>query len=77
MSLDVWFAEDVTRAIRALRLAGEANRDIPEYCLTEQEAAYREGFEKGYNAALLAVAASFGVERGESDGFALVVARRS
>jgi len=61
MSFDVWFRDDVTRILRALRLAGDASRDMPAYALRDQERAYREGFERGYNAALLAMSAAFGM----------------
>jgi hypothetical protein len=55
MGLDVWFPEDVARAIRAAETAGEAAAG--EMKLTIELAAWL----RGYNAALATMAAAFGV----------------
>jgi len=65
MGLDVWFAEDVARALRAARVAGqEARRAIvtaddlnTDPLLAERQA----GYWQGYEAALATIGAAFGI----------------
>jgi len=64
MGLDVWFAEDVARALRAARVAGQEARrailtadDLNTGLLAERQA----GYWQGYEAALATIGAAFGI----------------
>ena len=72
MGLDVWFREDVARALRAAHVAGRE-----AHAQTQMAVAGRSGdqemaaYWRGYEAALATVGAAFGVGEVEVRGYAL------
>ena len=67
MGLDVWFAEDVARALRAARLAGRAA--LAEEQIAGSELSPRSelaAYWRGYEAALATIGAAFGLTSASS-----------
>jgi len=55
MALDVYYKKDIVNALRAVEYS--TRQLLPEIA----EGRYREGYEKGFNAVLVAVALAFGL----------------
>jgi hypothetical protein len=58
MALDMWFREDVRNVLIGLNIASLALSGPPEYH-------ERQAFQRGFQAALLATAMSFGIMPGD------------
>ncbi len=59
MGLDIWFREDIWRALKAAEQASATTAAACGDVMSPEAAAYRDG----YKAALVTVAAAFGVDR--------------
>jgi hypothetical protein len=71
MSLDVWFSEDIKHILMATERAGSASLAQAAECSTDLQTL--RAYQRGYRAALSAVALACGlepVEEGESRGAA-------
>ncbi|MDY7039657.1 MAG: hypothetical protein SVX38_02205 [Chloroflexota bacterium] len=74
MGLDIWFREDVARAILAAEQASATTAAAMERALSGVEGAvagdpqYLQAYREGYKAALVTVATAFGLKSPE-DGF--------
>jgi len=64
MGLDIWFRDDITRALKAAELASSATVAVLETAVADPDALRM--FRRGYKAALTVVAFNFGL--GDDDG---------
>lgn len=72
MGLDVWFQEDVARALRAAHVAGrEAQAQIQVAVAGRSGDQEMTAYWRGYEAALATVSAAFGLGEVEVRGYAL------
>jgi hypothetical protein len=62
MSLSVWFEDDVLRALRAIRVAGQAARSEEQAVMGPDPV--MATYWRGYEAALASVSEAFGVSAG-------------
>lgn len=76
MGLDIWFAEDVQRALRAAELASKSTaRAMERNGVSEPEVQY---YRQGYRDALDVIAAAFGCAEDEhSEPIRMVTPRRA
>jgi len=80
MGLDIWFAEDVQRALRAAELASKSTaRAMERNGVSEPEVQYyRQGYRDAYRDALDVIAAAFGCAEDEhSEPIRMVTPRRA
>jgi len=66
MGLDIWFRDDITRALKAAELASSATVAVLETAVADPDALRM--FRRGYKAALTVVAFNFGLDDDSEGG---------